>query len=242
MPKILAKDRKFQNLVGLRFGTLTVKSLSGHRKGNYYWNCQCDCGRTQEIQRSSLKNINPACRECKQLRNKSKTNRGESLCIEKYPKIPTQEAFEKLFVTDPSTGCWIWIGRIFKPKDPQQRYGIIWSQRHQKRLYAHRVAWMIYRGDLPQHLNVCHHCDNPSCVNPSHLFLGTQAENLQDMFRKKRGAVGPKASMAKLTWEQVDKIRSDKRKGIIIAREMGIEAAIIYGVKSGRTYKPIFHP
>lgn len=57
-----------------------------------------------------------------------------------------------------------------------------------KKIYSHRLSWMIHFGEIPEHLEVCHKCDNPPCCNPNHLFLGTHKENLQDAVKKNRWA------------------------------------------------------
>lgn len=76
--------------------------------------------------------------------------------------------------------CWIWTGG----KDKQQ-YGL--TYRKNKTIKAHRLSFEIHNNYIDKDLCVCHHCDNPSCVNPSHLFLGTKKDNTQDMMKKGRG-------------------------------------------------------
>lgn len=79
----------------------------------------------------------------------------------------------------PFSGCWIWTGFV-KPNG----YGTLTVNR--KPAYAHRAAYAVFRGPIPDGMCVCHHCDVRSCINPDHLFLGTQKENLQDMDAKGR--------------------------------------------------------
>jgi hypothetical protein len=82
-----------------------------------------------------------------------------------------------------TNGCWLWIGATL-PKG----YGY-WHVAG-RRVYAHRYVWTITFGKIPESLFVCHHCDTPSCVRPSHLFVGTAKDNMTDMWRKGRGPTG----------------------------------------------------
>lgn len=105
--------------------------------------------------------------------------------------------------------CWNW-----KTQKGKQRYGkckidgIIFR--------SHRIAWELVNGKIPDGLCVCHHCDNPSCCNPRHLFLGTHKENMVDMRQKGKGARCPGISnpSAKLTESQVLEIRKLKNEGM----------------------------
>lgn len=105
-------------------------------------------------------------------------------------------------------GCWLWTGA----KD-RQGYGTV---RRRALMYyqvrAHRYAWIIYRGEIPEGKIVCHKCDTPLCVRPSHLFLGTHTDNMRDMWRKGRGkpghVPGSKQGQSKLTEKQVIQIRA----------------------------------
>lgn len=111
--------------------------------------------------------------------------------------LPSKEKFETKFIPEPMSGCWIWIKSV-----DRHGYGRVGSQR------ANRVAWIIYRGEIPYGFHACHACDNPSCVNPNHLFLGRPKDNYYDSKRKMRHTHGEKQGLAKLTDEAVLDIRT----------------------------------
>src|SRR6185503_14952426 len=111
--------------------------------------------------------------------------------------------------------CWIWMGT-------RNRSGYGKVKRRPKTYMAHRYVWEQINGTIPDGILVCHKCDNPPCVNPNHLFLGSPLENMRDKIRKGRfrGGRGPAVASpgesngsAKLTKKQVDEIRRDYAKG-----------------------------
>lgn len=151
---------------------------------------------------------------------------------------PLAERFwEKVQKTE---GCWLWLG-CCKPKgrarfriDAQQPMG-----------YAARVSWELAYGPVPPGLHVLHHCDNPGCVRPDHLFLGTQADNVHDMERKGRGrkAQGTAHWAAKLSTEAVADIRQRYAAGGVtqqrLADEHGITQAHVSAIVRGQTRRSL---
>ncbi len=126
------------------------------------------------------------------------------------------------------SGCWIWSGA----KD-KHGYGRI-SNGRGSLLKAHRVAFKATFGD-PGELFVCHKCDNPSCVNPDHLFLGSQLDNVRDMDWKGRRRVRPSQGIQhprhKLTEENVRYIRANRHIGLRnLAAQFGVHFSTITAV------------
>ena len=93
-----------------------------------------------------------------------------------------------VYVEKSEDGCWTWTGKSRSGEG--MRYGLF--RANGKYQGAHRVAWQIVHGAIPAGMHVCHHCDNPICVRPDHLFLGTHLDNMRDMVAKGRNRHGRK--------------------------------------------------
>lgn len=132
---------------------------------------------------------------------------------------PFAERFWERVTRNGPDDCWEWQGYRNR-----SGHGRINAEGY--RTTAHRIAYILTYGDIPDGLVVCHRCDNPPCCNPSHLFLGTLASNNADRVAKGRGAQGSKQACAKLTEELVREIRATYECGNVTL----VELAIRYGV------------
>src|SRR5207302_3908832 len=124
-----------------------------------------------------------------------------------------------------ASGCWIWVGA-----ESSDGYGL--THVDGKEVRAHRLAWTLVRGPIPDGLSVCHRCDVPPCVNPEHLFLGTAQDNTDDMVAKGRQVVQP----PKLTPDQARELRTLVAAGWThraLAERFGISVALVSRVRHG---------
>ena len=123
-------------------------------------------------------------------------------------------------------GCWEWQGTL-----DSNGYGVLKINYRQHK--AHRVAYAAYVED-PKGMFVCHHCDNPKCINPKHLFLGTPADNMKDKATKGRASrfVGERNPMSKLTDEQTACVVDDSRTQREIAQAYGISQSRVSKIKT----------
>lgn len=155
-----------------------------------------------------------------------------------HTRPPDAEAIRRFwgYVARTDDSCWEWTGALTRQGYGRFPFG-------DGTLRAHRVAWVLAHGPIPDGQMVCHRCDNPQCVRPDHLFLGSAADNVADMFSKQRHAIGTERhphttnplirahgtrnAAAKLTDDQVDEIR---RLAAVQPRPTYTELAARFGV------------
>lgn len=145
------------------------------------------------------------------------------------------------FITDrsipePNSGCWLWLNAISK-----HGYGIVNIRGRSTR--AHRLAFTIAKGPIPDGIDVCHHCDVRPCVNPDHLFLGTRLDNMRDCASKGRivtpGLFGEDLTQSKLTEAEVLEIRASPLSQRALGRHFGVDKGTIAHIIHRKTWRHI---
>lgn len=150
-----------------------------------------------------------------------------------------KELIEARSIPEPNSGCWLWMNATQSRAKPSHGYGAI--RISGKTVRAHRVSYEAHKGEIPDGMCVLHRCDNPSCVNPDHLFLGTMADNNNDRDNKGRTKTNPRHGeehgMVKLTPEQVLEIRQSPLKQRDTAKQYGVHQAQVHRIKSRKSWK-----
>jgi hypothetical protein len=147
---------------------------------------------------------------------------------------PVAVRLEYYSIPEPNSGCLLWTGAVTKKgygRDPVSR----------KPVAAHRLAWIEAHGAIPATLHVLHKCDVRSCINPAHLFLGTNLDNIRDREQKRRGRMpsqkGAANSNAILCEQDVREILADGRHYKIVAAAYGVSPATIGSIRAGHAWK-----
>jgi len=151
------------------------------------------------------------------------------------------DCFEDKYIPEPNSGCWLWTSTL-----NDSGYGVLMRRINGKStpLRAHRVSWEVHNGPIIGGLFVCHKCDNRMCVNPDHLFLGTNAENMEDCANKGRMSKPPlhkgeKHHKAKLTEDQVREIRASKLLLREISEKYGVCKATASYIRRGELWRDV---
>ena len=130
-------------------------------------------------------------------------------------------------------GCWIWNKCL-----NQNNYGVIRARG--KNYLAHRLSFEIFKKENPKNKFVCHKCDNPLCINPEHLFLGTQKDNLKDAKNKNRMINGESHYRSKLKINDILEIKKMCKSGItqkLISKKFNVSESNISKINSNKTWK-----
>lgn len=186
-----------------------------------YGFCHCGCGQKTRI--------------ATQTRNNRGERKGEprKFVYSHSPRV--QKSSEERFwlKVDKSGGedaCWRWTGA-----HAINGYGLLWIK--DKHVYAHRFSFILFNGGIADGMLVCHKCDNPICVNPKHLFSGTNNDNVQDKVNKGRSPKGDKHRSTILPDVKVAEIRyrykSEGAKCSTLAKEYNMSRGYIYRIVKG---------
>lgn len=140
--------------------------------------------------------------------------------------MTTKERFDTFWTPEPFSGCWLWTGN----QRSNAGYGGF-SIKHTS-YSAHRISWELHRGEIPNGKQILHKCDTPACVNPDHLFVGTQSENVIDCAKKRRT---PRI----LSADQVREIRHMISQGVSytkISDQTGVNITHITKIRHNKIY------
>lgn len=195
--------RRLDDLTGQRFGKLFIVGFAGfstccHRRSE--WHAICRCGRSCVVKSAAVKRGSTASCGCR---------RG----------LTSTELITANIAVDPITACWNWNAKL-RPD------GYAHLRIHSKRVLAHRLSYETFIGPIPDGVLVLHKCDNPSCVCPDHLFLGSHQDNKNDSVRKGRH----KKLLTHDTVREIRRLSSEGMQGVDIATRFGISSGTVYDV------------
>lgn len=132
----------------------------------------------------------------------------------------------------PESGCWIWLHQT-----NQAGYGVL-SYRD-RIVRAHRLCWEQFQGPISDGAHVLHKCDTRPCINPDHLFLGSNDDNVRDMISKKRNRFGETHPARKLTADDVKQIRASTERNMHLANRFGVSRQRISDIRHGRGWEHV---
>lgn len=187
-----------------------------------YGQCQCGCGQDTNLCKTTKKERGLlAGAPSRFLSGHNATN-----------PLSAKEIIRTRSIINPETGCWEW-------QKPLHIRGYGQVCHDAKQVLAHRFSYETFKGEIPDGLHVCHTCDNRKCVNPDHLWLGTNADNTTDKVRKGRHVYGTKAHCAKLSDEKVLEIVNLVEGGMSqgkVAKMYGISQPVVSRIMSGESW------
>lgn len=211
--------KKPLELIGRKFGFLTVKKQAKNKHGSTYWVCQCTCGKLKIYRGDFLKKGAATSCGCK-----------HGLDIKEYIKSKVK--------INTSTGCWEFQG--FRNKEGYGRMG--WRG---KQWSAHRLSYVIFNGSIQDTMQIQHICNNPGCVNPKHLKEGNPSQNSAYMLACRRQIKGEKCHFAKLRKSDINEIRIMRMNGVSyndIAKKYNVNITTVESVIYGKTWSHVPFP
>lgn len=151
--------------------------------------------------------------------------------LKRKPRETEMERFERSIERITESGCWIWMSCSTRG------YGV--TAVNKRPIRAHRWAWKLFVGEIPDGLFVCHRCDVPTCCNPAHLFLGTALDNNRDSWSKGRRKPLAIHRQAKLSEQQVREIRAAPREesNVALGKKYGVHDSSISCIRSGKFWR-----
>lgn len=223
--------KPLRDLTGGKFGRWLVieraRRPTGSSQTGAYWLCICECGVKRVKRGADLVRVGGSC-GC--LKSEINSTAMKEMQSSKHGTI--EERFFRRFKVS-SLGCWLWNAHCDK-----DGYGVLPGNRENIR--AHRFSYLYHYGPIDNGAVICHKCDNPGCVNPDHLFVGTTKENCQDMLSKGRDKiVGSRNNKAKLTEDEIIEIRESNISYVILAGYYGVSVSTIKKIKSRTSWRHV---
>lgn len=149
-----------------------------------------------------------------------------------------RERFEAKWKRDAKTGCWLWQASF-----AGKGYGQIRVPGTRRNVYAHRLSYELYKGPIPPGAQLLHSCDNPACVNPAHLSVGSSGDNHQDMKAKGRHLFGERNKQSRLTEKQVVALKAMLANSDLSQREIaqafGVSQVQVSRIKRGLRWERV---
>jgi hypothetical protein len=221
-----------EDFIGKKFNRLTVLEfipLKERKNPRCAYKCQCDCGKIIYYRSDVIKSgRRKSCGCITSPSEKEYVNRLKERLMKNHKK---------------DGDCWIWTGRIHAGGYGFLSYRSKENKSKKTASNAHRVAYKVWKGDVPKELYVLHKCDNRKCINPDHLWLGTHIDNMKDMISKNRQdkRPGEKHHVSIFLNENIYEIRRLWDEGLEtqagLARKYGASLTCIHNIVRRKTWK-----